>query len=392
MPQHETLNSMTPLFQDQPMLMTLLRQFQDGILVCDSAGIVVEFNQALKELLKLNSAVLGKHAAQCIVQDDFPVLLDMALSTGEFFEKEISLKLEKPAIKKLYLEVRFIPLSLPKHTETATDQAAGKRADACIIIFHDVTVIRVTEKMRRDFVANVSHELRTPLSAIEGYAETLLEGALDDDAVRHDFVKVIHRHAIRLTHLVSDLLDLSKLESPDYIPILSPSSLVDLVESQIKELAQEKAKEKEIALRFHFEDPLPMVMADNSSLQQVITNLIDNAIKYTPKKGQVTLKARVIEQAVSKSSKPQKQSNQPKVKKMIQVDVIDNGIGIESKYFSRLFERFYRVDKARSREMGGTGLGLSIVKHIVQLHEGEIWVNSKVNQGSTFSFTLQVAS
>jgi two-component system phosphate regulon sensor histidine kinase PhoR len=236
-----------------------------------------------------------------------------------------------------------------------------------------MTVIRQTEIMRRDFVANVSHELRTPLSAIEGYAETLLEGALEDEVVRLDFVKVIHRHSIRLTHLVSDLLDLSKLESPDYTPTRTPVYLSSLIEEQIYDLVSQKALDKQITFSVELSDNLPPVLADVSSLQQVFTNLLDNAIKYTPQNGKVILKAYPVESS------------------RVQVDVIDNGIGIESKYFSRLFERFYRVDKARSRDLGGTGLGLSIVKHIVQVHGGDIWVSSALNKGSKFSFTLQQA-
>jgi two-component system phosphate regulon sensor histidine kinase PhoR len=177
---------------------------------------------------------------------------------------------------------------------------------------------------------------------------------------------------------VDDLLDLSKLESPDYKPDFSPLSLPGLIQ-QAFGLVQDKALEKGINIAVEIREPLPPVMADFSSLQQVITNLLDNAIKYTPTHGNVVVCAFLADKGMPGSKDG---------KAKVQVDVRDNGLGIEAKYLPRIFERFYRVDKARSRELGGTGLGLSIVKHIVQLHGGEIWVDSQVNQGSTFSFTL----
>jgi two-component system phosphate regulon sensor histidine kinase PhoR len=212
--------------------------------------------------------------------------------------------------------------------------------------------------------------LRTPLSAIKGYSETLLDGALEDEQVARDFVDVIHRHAIRLSQLVEDLLDLSKLESPDFVPELKPLSLRPLI-NRVVALMEDEAQSKDIALYIHLPEDLPKALANSSNLEQVFTNLLGNAIKYTPDGGKIGISAFLN-----------------KDNSFIQVSLKDTGLGMEPKHIPRLFERFYRVDKARSRELGGTGLGLSIVKHIVQLHGGEIWVESELNKGSTFHFTL----
>ncbi len=240
-----------------------------------------------------------------------------------------------------------------------------------VAVFHEITEVKQTEKMRRDFVANVSHELRTPLSAINGYAETLLEGALGDKSVAKEFIQIIFNHSQRLSQLVHDLLDLSKLESSEAPFELQPTDLVPLIQKVI-ELSQKHLKEKEITLFFELPTTFPKVMAHDSNIEQVMTNLLDNAIKYTQSGGTIQIRVTSRED-------------------LVQVDVEDTGIGIEAKHIPRLFERFYRVDKARSRDLGGTGLGLAIVKHIIQSHGGEVWVNSTSGKGSTFSFTLRTA-
>jgi two-component system phosphate regulon sensor histidine kinase PhoR len=365
------------LFKEQHILMMLLKEFRDGILICDSQGAILQVNQSLKNFLHLGKDVTGQQATDLICNAQFRIVLGSVLETGTSQVEEITL--EKGVNHEMFFEVHLVPVFMPniQITEPFTpeiDEAdrAHHGAEACVIIFHDITDIRQTEKMRRDFVANVSHELRTPLSAIEGYSETLLDGALEDQTVCRDFIQVIYRHSLRLTQLVEDLLDLSKLESPDFKPELLPVSLHHLLQ-QVIGLVEDKANDKEIRIEVDIHEPLPLALAEVSSMQQVLTNLLDNAIKYTPSHGRVLVSA--YENGRGK----------------IQVDVSDTGIGIEAKYLPRIFERFYRVDKARSRDLGGTGLGLSIVKHIVQLHGGEIWVESTVNLGSTFSFTLDLA-
>lgn len=367
-PPKKPLSQLKQLFKEQHILMMLLKEFRDGILICDQQGQILQLNHSLKGFLDLGDEVVGKQATDVIGDKQFRDLLNGVLESGNSCVEEITL--ERPMSNDMFFEVHLVPIFIPAPVESTSAQAhSGQIVDGCVIIFHDITDIRKTEKMRRDFVANVSHELRTPLSAIEGYSETLLDGAIDDQTVCRDFINVIYRHSLRLTQLVEDLLDLSKLESPDYKPDLAPTSLENLIQ-QAWVLVQDKAEEKNIHISVNVQHPLSLVLAEPSSLQQVLTNLLDNAIKYTPTEGQVTICA--FDNGKGK----------------IQVDVKDNGIGIEGKYLPRIFERFYRVDKARSRDMGGTGLGLSIVKHIVQLHGGEIWVDSKVNEGSVFSFTL----
>ncbi|MBK8189734.1 MAG: GHKL domain-containing protein [Vampirovibrionales bacterium] len=288
-------------------------------------------------------------------------MADAALQTLESGKsRHLALKLGRSGMRQ-YFEAHLAPLR------------SGDRIQGCVILLSDETAIRRTERMRRDFVANVSHELRTPLSAIHGYAETLLEGALDEKDLAWDFVNVIFRHSQRLSQLVTDLLDLSKLESPDFQPELTPTALNAMIQ-RVYSLAESNTQGKRLTFRLKVADPLGDALANVGGLEQVLTNLLDNAIKYTPEGGVITLTA------------------QENAKGMIQISVSDTGIGIEPKHIPRLFERFYRVDKARSRDMGGTGLGLSIVKHIISYHGGDIWVESVANQGSTFHFTLRKAS
>lgn len=357
---HST-SSNTPLFEGQHALQAVLEGMYDGVLICSWTGLVLWMNKTLRKQLPKPDQLLNLPLGEVIPSEDLQALVEEAVAQKSSQAQELQLSLGK--VFKFF-QIHALPLPL---SEKNTEE------NCMILVFHDTTEIRQTERMRRDFVANVSHELRTPLSAIKGYAETLLDGALEDPAVSHDFVSVIFRHAQRLSQLVEDLLDLSKLESPDFKPELKPLVIDTLIE-RVRSLMVDKATEKDIVLSVQpaTEGPLT-VMADELGLEQVLTNLMDNAIKYTPAEGRVT---------VSMFTRPNHQ---------IQVNVTDTGFGIDSKYIPRLFERFYRVDKARSRDMGGTGLGLSIVKHIIQLHGGDIWVESTPGIGSTFSFSLQLA-
>lgn len=367
----KSISQLKLLFKEQYILMMLLKEFRDGIMICDEEGQILQINASLKKFLHLKDDVVGQKSFEVIQDEQFRLLVESVFASGESCVEEIMLEAGTPG--EMFFELHVVPIYIPTARSPYESEPEDRRdVDGCVIIFHDMTDIRRTEKMRRDFVANVSHELRTPLSAIEGYSETLLEGAVEDETVCRDFINVIYRHSLRLTQLIDDLLDLSKLESPDYKPEFLPVNLENLI-TQVLTLVKDKAEEKGIQLSVDIQENLPRVQADFSSLQQVLTNLSDNAIKYTPTGGAVTVRAFVNTTG------------------QVQVDVKDNGIGIEAKYLPRIFERFYRVDKARSRELGGTGLGLSIVKHIVQLHGGDIWVDSKVNEGSTFSFTLDAA-
>lgn len=220
---------------------------------------------------------------------------------------------------------------------------------------------------RQEFVANVSHELRTPLSLIQGYTETLLDGAINDPQVSARFLQTISRNTARLTFLIEDLLTISELESGKVTLEIQESPLRDVV-YRVLEDVRPRSDAKKIRILVEFPADL-MVRADHQRLHQVLLNLIDNAIKYSHAEGHVWIGAQSIADAV-------------------QIWVRDDGPGIPSDARNRVFERFYRVDKARSREHGGTGLGLAIVKHIVQAHGGTVWLESEMGRGSTFHFTL----
>jgi len=264
------------------------------------------------------------------------------------------------------LEVNVVGM-LPSSSSTGAD---GEGVRGAIAVFHDITRLKELEIIRQDFVANVSHELRTPLTTIKGYAETLLEGALKEE-VAFQFVQVIKRHTDRLTKIVEDLLMLSKIESKEFQLKIEFISLPDFINDVI-DFVKEAAEKKEISISQSKITSSQAVGADRNYLEQIFINLLDNAIKYTHEGGKVTISA--IE----------------KDKREIQFSIEDDGMGIPREDIPRIFERFYRVDKGRSQELGGTGLGLSIVKHLVQAHGGRVWVESQLGEGSTFYFTLPI--
>jgi len=243
--------------------------------------------------------------------------------------------------------------------------------EGAVFVFHDITELKRLEEIRKDFVANVSHELRTPISSIKGYAETLLDGKVDGEDNVKEFLSIIYQNSNRLANLIDDLLDLSKIESGKMKMEFEPLEILPIVNRCVSVL-EKSAKDKSLSIKLDIPDELPRVLGDHKRLAQVFLNLLDNAIKYTPEGGSITISAASKE-------------------KITQIDISDTGIGISEKDLPRIFERFYRVDKAHSRELGGTGLGLSIVKHIVQAHDGQVWVQSMLGQGSTFSFTIPIA-
>jgi two-component system phosphate regulon sensor histidine kinase PhoR len=246
------------------------------------------------------------------------------------------------------------------------------KPSGAVVVLHDVTELRRLERVRQDFVANVSHEFKTPLTAIQGFAETLLAGALDDPENNRRFLEIIRNHAIRLARLTNDLLKLARIEAGKMEVEFSSVSLLELIEG-CTETTLLKANRKEITLEITVPPQLPAVRGDAALLRDVLQNLLDNAIQYTPARGHIS---------VSATAGPREAV----------VTVADTGIGIPLADSERIFERFYRVDAARSREAGGTGLGLSIAKHIVEAHGGKLWVESTVGQGSRFSFSLPLDS
>jgi len=239
-----------------------------------------------------------------------------------------------------------------------------------VIVLHDITELRKLERIRRDFVANVSHEFRTPLTAIQGFAETLIGGAMDDPQNRGRFLGIILEHSRRLARLTEDLLKLSQMDAERMELEVRSVGVAQLVES-CYETAQRRAAEKGLSLTLNLPTHLPDVAGDNRRLQEVLQNLLDNAIQYTLPEGKIVLSA------------------EPGNDEVI-FTVADTGIGIPQADQPRIFERFYRVDVARSREAGGTGLGLAIAKHLIEVHGGRIWVESELGVGSKFHFSVPV--
>lgn len=248
--------------------------------------------------------------------------------------------------------------------------AAPLPSGGALAVLHDVTRIESAEKARREFVANVSHELRTPLTSIQGYVETLIEEPDTNPDTTREFLGVILKNAKRMSRLTEDLLVLASIESPDYQPVLKAIPASTLVKDAIDSLRGMVA-ESEVELEFAGAPDVP-VMADPDRMSQVFGNLIENSLKYASSGRRIRVGACLLASE-------------------IQFTVQDFGPGIATKYLERIFERFYRVDKARSRESGGTGLGLAIVKHIVQVHGGRVWAESEIGHGAAFHFTLPLA-
>jgi two-component system phosphate regulon sensor histidine kinase PhoR len=269
------------------------------------------------------------------------------------------------------VEAEIVTGTLRQHffAVTVASVRATENAGA-VIVLHDITALRKLERVRRDFVANVSHELRTPLTAIQGFAETLLAGAIDDPQNRVRFLEIILDHSRRLARLTEDLLMLSKMDADRLELEIRPLSVSQLVESCLQTV-QHAATEKDLRISLNLPESLPQIAGDRRRLAEVLQNLLDNAIQYTQAGGQIMVSASAYDDEVT-------------------FTVSDTGIGIPLADQPRIFERFYRVDVARSRQVGGTGLGLSIAKHLVEVHGGRIWVESAVGQGSQFHFTVPI--
>ena len=346
--------------KEKDYLQTILKGMVEGVLVVDGRGRILMVNDALRRLLSLSKDVSDKMPLEIIRNAELEGAIRKAIQDGE----NIALELDLDKSGEKTIEVNVVSI-LPSNKRMDEDSEGIRGA---IAVFHDITRLKQLEKIRQDFVANVSHELRTPLTTIKGYAETLLDGALKEDHA-FQFVQVIKRHTDRLTKIVEDLLMLSRIETKEFLLKMEAISVRDFVDD-IVDFVKDPAEKKKISLSRNEIPSSLAVQADRNYLEQILINLLDNAIKYTPEGGRVAVSA------VEKDSKD------------IQFSVEDNGIGIPKEDLSRIFERFYRVDKGRSKELGGTGLGLSIVKHLVQAHGGRVWVESQPGKGSVFYFTL----
>jgi two-component system phosphate regulon sensor histidine kinase PhoR len=335
-------------------LEAVVREMEMGVIVLSSDKKILYANPFIYASFPLKDGIEGKKITDIINDHALFKIIDKVFASEGSQSQEITIQGRGNQV----LDVRLVPFPM--------------ELDSKVLIgfFQDVTEEKRVEAIKRDFVANVSHELRTPLASIKGYAETLLDGALDNKETLKKFLTIIDRHANRMTALIEDLLTLSKLESHQMPMSFEPLDVKGIISGVIQGF-EKQVKDKGIEIVINVGDNLPKVMGDKGRLEQVIVNLVDNAIKYT-NDGKVKVVAK-------------------KLDNVLKVDVEDTGIGIPEKDIPRIFERFYRVDKGRSRELGGTGLGLAIVKHIIQGHNGKIWVESQLGKGTTFSFTLPLS-
>jgi two-component system phosphate regulon sensor histidine kinase PhoR len=342
------------LTEERNLSSAILGSMVEGVAVVNSSERLVFANQGFAAILGLDvPPQSGRALVEVVRQTELIEAVRQVLKGEPRVESEI------------------VTGTLRQHFFAVTVASVVARENAgAVIVLHDITDLRKLERVRRDFVANVSHELRTPLTAIQGFSETLLAGAIDDPQNRVRFLEIILDHSRRLARLTEDLLMLSKMDADRLELEIRPLSVSQFVESCV-ETAQRPAAEKDLRISVNLAKSLPDIAADRRRLAEVLQNLLDNAIQYTPSGGQIMLSASVDGDEVT-------------------FTVSDTGIGIPQADQPRIFERFYRVDVARSREVGGTGLGLSIAKHLVEVHGGRIWVESEVGRGSQFLFTVPI--
>ena len=334
---------------------SVLASMREGVIATDMDQRVISINPAAARMFGVPMAAdNGRNILEIIRNHDFQKLMKACLASGEGLERDIVYHHGGERI----FSVHCTPLV----------DALQKRLGALVVI-SDVTQLRRLENMRRDFAASVSHEIKTPLTAIKGFVETLATGSLDDPGEIRRFLEIIDRHVNRLATIIEDLMQLSRIERDDEIQQigLEDYRVADVLNTAVG-LCKEMIEEKQIDIELVCDDGLNGCF-DATLLEQAAVNLLDNAIKYSPEKSTIR-----IEAGISNGE--------------IQIRFQDQGMGIAQKHLSRLFERFYRVDKARSRKLGGTGLGLAIVKHIAQAHGGRITVESELEKGSTFTLHL----
>jgi two-component system phosphate regulon sensor histidine kinase PhoR len=346
-------NLMAGASNDQAQLMTIISSMSDGLIAMDHQQRILLHNQSAVELMTFRSPeARGKGLWEIVpIEGVLKAVTEVSL-TGQ--RKTIPVG----PINQRHLEVTITRLPL--------------RPAGFIIVAHDVTETKRYEELRKEFVANVSHELRTPLTVIKGYVETLQDGAIDDRARALQYLGTVGKHTEHLTALVNDLLSLSRLDSTSAVPKPRPVYLPHVAQKAVELMAPAAEKEKR-KLVVRVAEGLPPVIGNAEYLERAVQNLIENAIKYTRDGGLIEV---IVRGGAGGTNV---------------IEVTDDGVGIAAPDLPRIFERFYRVDRSRSRDMGGTGLGLSIVKHIAQVHQGTVEVDSTLGAGSTFRITLPVA-
>ena len=353
---------MSQIREKESRLSSVLEHMINAIVMISDDGEIVLINSKTEQLFGIKSADwLGKRFLDVRLPHELTAMTAEVLEHRMLLHEELTIYYPEEHI----LDVNIVPFYYSE------DDRAG-----ILLLLQDVTDMRRLERMRSQFVANVSHELKTPIAAVKGFSETLMNGAINEPEVAKSFLQIIHDESERLNRLIGDILELSKIESKRIPLHFSPVHMPSFME-QTMEMISKQAEEKQIHLDLQIENDL-YIEADEDRLRQILLNLLSNAVNYTPEGGKVKLKVA-----------PYGEKHNGEYDDVV-ISITDTGIGIPRKDLPRIFERFYRVDKARSRSSGGTGLGLSIVKHLVDSHHGVITVDSEVGIGTTFSIKLPV--
>ncbi len=346
----------TTLLEENGQFNTILNYMADGVIITDRQGNVRLVNPASSKLLSLTEkSSLGRSFAEVVRHHQ---LIDLWQRCQDE-RREVTAAVEIG--RELFLQAIVTPFD-------------ERSAQGYLVILQDLTTVRHLQMVRRDFVSNVSHELRTPLASLRVIIETLQDGAADDPATAVRFLDRAADEVDVLTQMVEELLELSRIESGQVPLRLQNTAVADLLFKPLDRL-KPQAERASIELILDLPAALPKVLADPDRVHQIVTNLLHNAIKFTPEGGKITLQAY-----------PEKGED------AVVIAVHDTGVGIPKEDLGRIFERFYKSDRARTRSLGGTGLGLAISRHMVQLHNGRIWVTSKENKGSSFFFTLPTST
>ncbi len=331
----------------------ILRGMSDRVLIVDKTGKILLANRAFRKLFHVDKSIETKQFMEVIRNAQLIDIFRKAMDSWEIISEEI-------VISRTERDIYMIATAVPIYT--------GDNVSGIVLTLHDITRLKQLEQIRTDFVANVSHEIKTPLTAIKGFSETLLEGAINDKENAIKFLQMIKNHSERLNNLVDDLLTLSSIELGNIIiekPLIDPEDVINNVVTMFTEISQKKG----LYLKKNIPEEKILIPADRNRLTQILINLIDNAIKFTEKGG--------VAIGVLKAGN------------YTTLFVEDTGIGISPKHLGRLGERFYRVDRARSRELGGTGLGLAIVKHLVKAHGWNIKIESEQELGTKVSIIIK---
>ena len=337
---------------------TIVGAMQDGLLVVDARSRIMLMNQPFEKLFELRDPAVGVPLIEAVRHATLDELIAETLGTGEAMRSELSVT-DSRTHSERYIEVSAVPI------KKADDETSG-----AVVLFHDITELKQLDQIRREFVANVSHELRTPLSILRGYIEVLLDEPETPSEELARILSIMERHSKRLQRLVDDLLSLAQLELSQATLELSDVRIDELFNNLIRDW-KEKLAAKNLKVIVDLAPEAFTLHADGTRLEEVVYNLLDNAVKFSPENGQIHLRA------TSRGSD-------------IVLSVADSGLGIGKEHLPRIFERFYRADKARSRELGGTGLGLAIVKHIAQLHGGRVEAESELGHGTIIRVVLPV--